>query len=555
MAVREKKVVLAGAGTMGASLAQVYAQAGWETVLWNRSASGLDRARALIALNQESFVREGLLTQEASDALLARIRMTTERDDFSDAALVVENIVEKLDAKRAFFAEISPLVPEEALLATNTSGLRISEIAEACRGPERFMGQHWLNPPHLLPLCEIIAGERTDPENVRKMRALVEGLGKRPVVVADISGFLINRLQFALLREALHIVDTGAATVEDVDTALKAGMGLRYAALGPFGVADFGGLDTFDHINSYLNALSGGPTQAPIIYSGFIAALCFMLAAGLFKIGGAPLHTWIPDVYQGAPTPVSAFLGVASKAAGFAFLIIILQPLSDIAALQSTPEITTYPGGIAFGLAIVAIATLLIGNLGAIPQRNAKRLLGYSSIGQAGFILAFFQGGNCSDCGVLFYLAAYGLATLPAFCAIALVRSQRGSEEISAFRGLARTNPRLAFLITVCFASLAGVPLTFGFLAKLSAIFFICEPQSAIIADWLNWTLLGVMIVCAAAGFYYYFKIIRAMYWEKPLPGDEALKLPVVTGFIITLCAVALLIIGTLPVFNARLFI
>ena len=254
MAVREKKVVLAGAGTMGASLAQVYAQAGWETVLWNRSASGLDRARALIALNQESFVREGLLTQEASDALLARIRMTTERDDFSDAALVVENIVEKLDAKRAFFAEISPLVPEEALLATNTSGLRISEIAEACRGPERFMGQHWLNPPHLLPLCEIIAGERTDPENVRKMRTLVEGLGKRPVVVADISGFLINRLQFALLREALHIVDTGAATVEDVDTALKAGMGLRYAALGPFGVADFGGLDTFDHINSYLNA-------------------------------------------------------------------------------------------------------------------------------------------------------------------------------------------------------------------------------------------------------------------------------------------------------------
>ena len=149
--------------------------------------------------------------------------------------------MEKLDAKRAFFAEISPLVPEEALLATNTSGLRISEIGRGLPRAGAVHGQHWLNPPHLLPLCEIIAGERTDPENVRKMRALVEGLGKRPVVVADISGFLINRLQFALLREALHIVDTGAATVEDVDTALKAGMGLRYAALGPFGVADFGG--------------------------------------------------------------------------------------------------------------------------------------------------------------------------------------------------------------------------------------------------------------------------------------------------------------------------
>ena len=86
------------------------------------------------------------------------------------------------------------------------------------------------------------------------MRALVEGLGKQPVFVKDINGFIINRLQFAVLREALHIVDIGAATIEDVDTVLKAGMGLRYAALGPFGVADFGGLDTFDHINSYLNA-------------------------------------------------------------------------------------------------------------------------------------------------------------------------------------------------------------------------------------------------------------------------------------------------------------
>ena len=186
--------------------------------------------------------------------MLSRIRMTTDKADYQDAALVVESIVEKLDAKQAFWEEISALVPAEALLATNTSGLKITEIAKACKHPERFMGQHWLNPPHLLPLCEIIAGEQTAPENVQKMRTLVKNLGKQPVVVADINGFIINRIQFALLREALHIVDIGAATVEDVDTALKAGMGLRYAALGPFGVADFGGLDTFDHINSYLNA-------------------------------------------------------------------------------------------------------------------------------------------------------------------------------------------------------------------------------------------------------------------------------------------------------------
>ena len=252
--MNKNKVVLAGAGTMGASLAQVYAQAGWDTVLWNRSAAGLERAKSLISLNQATFIKEGILLEVESNAMLSRIRMTTDKADYQDAALVVESIVEKLDAKQAFWEEISALVPAEALLATNTSGLKITEIAKACKHPERFMGQHWLNPPHLLPLCEIIAGEQTAPENVQKMRTLVKNLGKQPVVVADINGFIINRIQFALLREALHIVDIGAATVEDVDTALKAGMGLRYAALGPFGVADFGGLDTFDHINSYLNA-------------------------------------------------------------------------------------------------------------------------------------------------------------------------------------------------------------------------------------------------------------------------------------------------------------
>ena len=250
----QNKVVLAGAGTMGASLAQVYAQAGCDTVLYNRSASGLERAKNLIELNQETFVKEEILSEEESKTLLARIKMTTEKVDFTDAALVVESIVEKLDAKQEFWWEISQLAPEDALLATNTSGLHITDIAKACKHPERFMGQHWLNPPHLLPLCEIIAGEKTSPENVQKMRSLVQSLGKQPVVVADINGFIINRIQFALLREALHIVDIGAATFEDVDTVLKAGMGLRYAALGPFGVADFGGLDTFDHINSYLNA-------------------------------------------------------------------------------------------------------------------------------------------------------------------------------------------------------------------------------------------------------------------------------------------------------------
>lgn len=251
--MKENRVIIAGAGTMGASLAQVYAQSGYETVVYDISDNSLERGRHLIEVNEKTLVDEGILTAEESEKLKNRISFTTDKGCFSDCCLVVESIVENMDIKKDFWKEISSLVPEDALLATNTSGLHISEIAEAVKLPERFVGQHWLNPPHLLPLCEIIVGDKTAEETVKKMRSLVDGLGKSPVVVKDINGFLINRLQFALLREALYIVETGAASVEDIDTVLKAGLGIRYAVLGPFGTADFGGLDTFDHINSYLN--------------------------------------------------------------------------------------------------------------------------------------------------------------------------------------------------------------------------------------------------------------------------------------------------------------
>lgn len=249
----EKSVVMAGAGTMGASLAQVYAKAGYKTVVYDIADNCLERGRHLIEINEKTLVDEDIITAEESEKIMSLITFTTDKSCFSDCGLVVESIVENMDIKKNFWKEVSALVQDDTLLATNTSGLHITEIAEAVKGPERFVGQHWLNPPHLLPLCEIVVGEKTSEDTVKKMRQLVKELGKSPVVVKDINGFLINRIQFAVLREVLYLVETGAATVEDIDTVMKAGMGLRYAALGPFGVADFGGLDTFDHINSYLN--------------------------------------------------------------------------------------------------------------------------------------------------------------------------------------------------------------------------------------------------------------------------------------------------------------
>lgn len=247
-------IFIAGAGVMGSSLAQVYALGGYDTILYNRSESGIERSKHMINLNQETLIAEEIISSEDSRKALGKIKFTTDLKDCSDCDVVLETVKEDLSVKHEFWKEVSKLVSDKALLATNTSGLHISDIALAVKDPSRFIGQHWLNPPHLLPLCELVVGEKTSSETVEKMREIVLGLGKKPVVVKDINGFIINRIQFAVLREALHIVESGAASFEDVDTVLQAGMGLRYAALGPFGVADFGGLDTFAHINEYLNA-------------------------------------------------------------------------------------------------------------------------------------------------------------------------------------------------------------------------------------------------------------------------------------------------------------
>lgn len=279
----------------------------------------------------------------------------------------------------------------------------------------------------------------------------------------------------------------------------------------------------------------------PDLSTGFLMALAMLLVGACFKVGAAPLHTWIPDVYQGAPTPVSVFLAVASKVAGFTVLFLICAPLSQVA--RTAPPLVC---PIMHTLAVVAALTLLIGNLGAIRQENVKRLLGYSSIGQAGFILIFFlslRSGLYTQ--VWFYLLAYGVATIGVFYAVAQVRMQRGHEELSAFRGMGKTNPRTAFLISVSLASLAGVPLTGGFLAKLSS-FRVLLGTAQGCSGMVCW-LLPIMIICATAGFYYYFKVLRAMYWENPREDDAPLHFSPIAIGVLTVGALALIISGTAP--------
>ncbi len=289
-------------------------------------------------------------------------------------------------------------------------------------------------------------------------------------------------------------------------------------------------------LNPVLTAL-----VSPYFCAGFLLALGMLLSGLFFKVGAVPMHSWIPDVYQGAPTPVTAFLAVVSKLAGFTALALLFFPLLRIHAVAAdmvNPFLTA--------MGIVAAATLLVGNLGAIPQQNTKRLLAYSSIGQAGFILVFFVALRSTFClSVVNYMIAYGVATIMAFHALATLRMYRGSEEISAFRGLGKTNPRVAFMITVAFASLAGVPLTFGFLVKFNAfrdaIYTMQKTGSC--CGWL----LGIMIVCAAAGFYYYFKVLRAMYWEKLQAEDTPVNFSPLCVGVLSVGTLILLGAGIVP--------
>jgi NADH-quinone oxidoreductase subunit N len=234
--------------------------------------------------------------------------------------------------------------------------------------------------------------------------------------------------------------------------------------------------------------------------------LSLILISLAFKIGAVPMHLWIPDVYQGAPTPTTAFLSVASKAAGFCVAIRVLEPFLESHLSDSVILI----------LSILAGATILFGNLAAINQRNFKRLLGYSSIANAGFILlalcSWNQGGDgelSSPQVVMFYLAVYLVMTFAGFFVLVTIAKNTGSDDISGFDGLASRNPLLAFLTTVIIGALAGIPLTAGFLGKFLA-FSIAITSS-------HWVPVSLGFIGVAAGFYYYFKIIRAMYWREAL--------------------------------------
>jgi 3-hydroxybutyryl-CoA dehydrogenase len=248
-----KHMVIAGAGLMGASMAQVFSKYGYTITLYDIFEAGIEKGKELIRINQAASIEAGDASAEESEKILSRISYSMEMECFRSADYVIEAIVENMEVKRKFWSGVSEIAPEEAVLTSNTSGMSITAIAEAVKRPERFAGMHWVNPPHLIPLVEVIAGDKTAEETLIIVKEVAESIHKKPVLVKkDAPGFILNRLQFSVLREALNIVEKGIASAEDVDNVMKYGLGMRYAGIGPFETVDLGGLDTFYNVASYL---------------------------------------------------------------------------------------------------------------------------------------------------------------------------------------------------------------------------------------------------------------------------------------------------------------
>jgi 3-hydroxybutyryl-CoA dehydrogenase len=238
------RVAVLGTGQMGPGIAVVTTLAGCQTTLVGRSPDGLARGRARFETALGFMVENEVVTDAEAAAATARLATTTDIGAAAEADMAIESIVEHLATKQEFFARLDEICPPEIILASNTSGLRISDISARMRRPERAVTTHFWNPGHLMPLVEVIQGERTAEETVQRTYRFLLRCGKRPVIGRkDVPGQICNRLLQAVTRECIYMVQEGIASAEDVETALKAGAGLRFPVYGPLEHADAIGLD------------------------------------------------------------------------------------------------------------------------------------------------------------------------------------------------------------------------------------------------------------------------------------------------------------------------
>jgi len=258
--VEIRTVGVVGLGTMGAGIAQICVQSGVETVGREVTAELAERGRGTIERYLARGVEKGRLTQDEKDAALGRLRLATELDDLAGCDLVIEAIVEQVDAKKELFADLDRILAAEAILATNTSALSVTEIAAATSRPERVVGMHFFNPAPVLPLVEVVRTELTDPDIHDAAYAFAERIGKEPIRCADTPGFVVNRVLIPVLNDCVRVLDEAGVTPEDLDKAMLHG---TKWPIGPCALIDLIGVDIHVHASEALWESLREPRMAP----------------------------------------------------------------------------------------------------------------------------------------------------------------------------------------------------------------------------------------------------------------------------------------------------
>ncbi|TKC01936.1 NADH-quinone oxidoreductase subunit N [Pedobacter cryotolerans] len=318
----------------------------------------------------------------------------------------------------------------------------------------------------------------------------------------------IRKLNFASNEASLKYFLMGAFSTG----FLLFGITLIYGATGSFDI---------DVIQQYL--VNNVKAVSPLFYPGII-----LIMIGLcFKVGAAPFHFWTPDVYEGSPSLITAFMSTVVKTAGFAAFLRLFagafEPLHDF----WTPA-----------LMVIVIITLCVGNITALYQKNFKRMLAYSSISHAGYMLfslVVLTANSASN--VLVYAAAYTFASIIAFAVLILVKQKTGSDSIDSFNGLGKRNPLAAFALTVAMLSLAGIPLTAGFIGKYVMFLNVMENYQV--------ALVTIAILNALIGFYYYFKVIIAVWFKEG--HDVQLDVPLQYKIVLVVSVIVTLFLGVYP--------
>ena len=272
-----KKIAIIGLGTMGPGMAARLARGGLKVTAYDIAPSALERASAMIATANAVLDTLGIAGTEDNPVTLT----SDLAEAVAGADLVIENVPEKPEIKASVYRQIDALIGPDVIVASDTSGIPITSLQEHISNPARMVGMHWSNPPHIIPMIEVIAGAHTAPETSAAIKDLIRSLGLLPVTVKkDVPGFVENRVLYALLREVIDLVEQGVVDPEDIDTCVSWGIGYKLAVIGPMALLDMAGLDIYHSVSSFLNADLSDRKDVPEMVSKKIEAGTLGLKSG-----------------------------------------------------------------------------------------------------------------------------------------------------------------------------------------------------------------------------------------------------------------------------------